>query len=135
SASIRLSGTAPRTVPASVPELPDERLQLVGHARQLLRGLLRGADTLGRALRGRGDAVDVLGDLGGAARRLLDVAPDLARGGRLLLDGRRDRHLDLVDPTDDLADLADRRDRGLGLALDGLDLRRDLLGRLAGLGG
>ena len=102
-----------------------------GELRELLGRAVRLGGALRRAAGGLGDAGDVAGDLVGARGRLADVAADLAGRGRLLLDRRGDRGLDVVDLGDDRADLADRRDRVLRVALDRLDLAADVLGGLA----
>ena len=59
-----------------------------------------------------------------------DVAADLVGRRRLLLDGAGDGVLKVIDLADDLADLADRFDRALGVGLDRLDLLADVLGGL-----
>src|SRR5207302_5051434 len=87
----------------------------------------------GRAPGGLGDTRDVLSDLTAALGGLGDVAADLAGGAGLLLDRAGDGVLDVVDLADDLADLRDRLDRSLGIALDRLDLAADVLRGLGGL--
>src|SRR5207244_3700673 len=72
-------------------------------------------------------------DLGGTGRRLGDAAVHLVGGRGLLLDGRGDRELVVVDLRDDLADLPDRVHRAGGVVLDRLDPPRDVLGRPRGL--
>jgi hypothetical protein len=60
-------------------------------------------------------------------------AVDLLRGHRLLLHGRGDRRLVLVDLPDHVRDLRDRGDRLAGVVLDRLDPARDPLGGARGL--
>ena len=69
------------------------------------------------------------------SRGLLHVARDLRVDGALLLDGGGDRRGDLGNAADRAGDALDGADRILRRGLHPGDLRADLLGRLAGLGG
>src|SRR5262245_34361990 len=68
-----------------------------------------------------------------AQRGLVDVAVDFAGGGVRLVRRGRNRRRDVVDVVDGLADRPDGGDDLAGAALDGVDLARDVLGRLGGL--
>jgi hypothetical protein len=124
-----------RTQGALVAEGADELLEVAGHAGELGGGALAVGGAGGGGVRGAGDAGHVRGDLGRAPRRIGHVAGDLVGGRGLLFDGAGDGVLDVVDAGDDLGDFADGGDGALGVALDRLDLGRDVLGGGGGLFG
>ena len=81
------------------------------------------------------DAADVGGDFVGALRDFLDVLRDVAGRSTLLLDRGGDGGGDFVHLSDRRPDRLDSRDGVVGFVLDRRDLRRNVLGRLGGLGG
>src|SRR3954469_19634694 len=91
----------------------------------------RGAGLVG----GFVDTADVGGDLVGALRDFLDVLRDVARRSALLLNRGGDGGGDFVHLGNRRPDRLDGGDGVVGLLLDRRDLRRNILGRLGGLGG
>src|SRR3954452_19433157 len=129
----RSTGTSPPATPApayatSTPSIRGDGLlvaeaghrgvQRRGHPRDLVDGLLRVGHRAGRRRGGRGDRGDFGSDPVGRLGRLADVAVHLGGRGRLLLHGRSDRRLRVVDHADDRGDLTDRPHRAAGVGLD-----------------
>jgi len=114
-------------------KLIDKSLKVSRHPRQFEGRLARVPGAIRGGVGSFGHCRDALGDLGAAFGRFRDVLRDLRGRRRLLLDGTGDGILEIIDLTNDLADLANGLNRVFRIRLDRLDFIADILGSLRGL--